>query len=177
MESFSKRTLREIYQAFGQFQGKVELVADDVRYDSFEEFIEQLDGRRPKTLTIKTNNPYSTVELSSYDAKLYVGSSKLEAKGMFANITAILRRRERRPRWLYKPAYITLLTVILSLAFSLTGYFIHDSYFSVFGIFAIIAVFVWSTVLVFNNSTRFSTINSIAYHRTARLWRRHSRNA
>jgi len=78
------------------------IVADDVEYDSLEEFLKDVKGRRPLYFALKTSKPYVSVELNPRWARLYASSSQTIASGVFLKLDSILSRCERKPRILLK---------------------------------------------------------------------------
>jgi hypothetical protein len=82
-----------------------ELIADDVKFDSIEEFIQESRGRKPSVVKIKVREPYLTIEFYPRWARLYVSSSQLLASGLFLKVDLILARCERKPRFLYSFAW------------------------------------------------------------------------
>lgn len=92
----------------GSGSGKVELIADDVQYDSVEEFVAESRGRVPKVVQIKSSEPYATIDLYSAFARLYVSKDDVAAVGLFAKLESILRAGERQPRVMYSGWWIVL---------------------------------------------------------------------
>lgn len=82
-----------------------ELIADDVKFDSIEEFIQESRGRKPSVVKIKVRDPYLTIELYPRWARLYVSSSQLLASGLFLRVDAVLSRCERKPRFFFSFAW------------------------------------------------------------------------
>lgn len=80
----------------------INFVADDVKYESVEEFITVSKGRNPQIVKIKARDPYIDIELYHRWARLYVSSSELLASGLFLKIDSILSRCERKPRLIYR---------------------------------------------------------------------------
>lgn len=78
-----------------------ELIADNVKFDSVEEFIQERRGRNPSVVQIKARNPYLTIDLYPRWARLYVSSSQVLASGLFLKINSILSRCERKPRFFF----------------------------------------------------------------------------
>ncbi|MDQ2962254.1 MAG: hypothetical protein M3R31_03700 [Pseudomonadota bacterium] len=61
----------------------LEFVADDVKFESVEEFVKESNGRKPSAVKITAYNPYLTVDLYPRWAKVYVSSSQLLPSGLF----------------------------------------------------------------------------------------------
>jgi hypothetical protein len=77
----------------------VELVADDVRYDSVDEFIQHRNGIRPRVTRISASDPSVLITLQPNFANLLVMSSTLISTGILTKIDAILARAQRKPQW------------------------------------------------------------------------------
>ena len=92
--------LIELFSELASHDG-FSFVVDDVKFDSVEEFITESRGRRPSVVKIKVNDPYMTIDLDLFSARLYVSSSQLLASGLFLRIDSILSRCERKPRFFF----------------------------------------------------------------------------
>lgn len=97
---------------------EVMFVADDVQYDSVDEFVRESKGRRPTKVSISTERPYVTVELFPLWAKLDVSAlsvshDEILALGIFKKIDTILSRRERKPNFAYKPLLLVAIAFIV----------------------------------------------------------------
>lgn len=79
----------------------LEFIADDIRFDSVDEFVEECGGRTPTKIRINASDPYLTIDLYPNWAQLYVSSSQLLASGLFLKVDSILTRCERKPRFLF----------------------------------------------------------------------------
>lgn len=79
----------------------IEFVADDVKFDTVDEFVRESRGHSPSEVKIGASNPYLSVTLDRITAKLYVSSSQLLASGLFLRIDSILSRCERKPKFIY----------------------------------------------------------------------------
>lgn len=93
-------SIRELMDEFS-FCENIKLAADDVEYDSIEEFTQNVN-ERPREVRISASNPYVTIELSQRWAKLYVSSSQALGGGVFYKVDSILSKCERKPRFFYK---------------------------------------------------------------------------
>ena len=80
----------------------VRFVADDVKYESIEEFVKESRGRKPSSVKIKGSNPYITLDFDSSSAHLYISPDSLAGSGLFHKVDSILSRCERKPRFLYR---------------------------------------------------------------------------
>lgn len=79
----------------------IELIADDVKFESVEELIQERRGMRPSIVQIKARNPYLYIDLYPRWARVYVSSSQLVASGLFLKIDSVLSRCERKPRFFF----------------------------------------------------------------------------
>jgi hypothetical protein len=79
----------------------LEIIADDVRYVSAEELIQDRVNTRVQRLSLKIRDPYVSIDLQPTSAWLYTSSSSPEATGLFVTIRQLIRRREAKPRMLY----------------------------------------------------------------------------
>jgi hypothetical protein len=107
----------EILEALKVCQ-RARLVADDVEYDSIDEFVKESKGNRPKNFAISSEKPYVDVEFGFFGAKLkasaYRDEDELPAHGLFQKIDAILTPFQRRPLFLFKFRYTVLLLAVMS---------------------------------------------------------------
>lgn len=83
----------------------IELVVDDMKFESVDEFVKVRKGRNPSVVKITASDPYITIELFNRWARLYVSSSQLLASGLFLKIDLILSRCERKPKFFYQYAW------------------------------------------------------------------------
>jgi len=79
----------------------LDIVADDVRYASTMELVQDRVNTRVKRLSLQIQSPYISIELQPNSAWLYTNSSSPEATGLFVTIRQLIRRREAKPRILY----------------------------------------------------------------------------
>src|ERR1700738_1770777 len=65
----------EIISELGELCSDIELIADNVKYESVEEFASELKGRRPRNLKVRAKAPYSELELDPHSARFFISSS------------------------------------------------------------------------------------------------------
>ena len=133
---------------------KIEFIADDVKYDSVDEFIIDRHEIRPSELTIRTQNPYLTIDLDPLWAKLYVSSSKLLESGLFLKVDSILSKCERTPRISFTFWPPLVIIWIASGVFFLEvsephGYLI---------ILMLLILIAWTTYVAYIRAKKFTTI-------------------
>lgn len=92
-------------------------VADDIQYDSVEEFVRERNGRTPRKVRVSGERPYIGIELYPLWAKLDVSAlsvskDELLSLGLFKKLDTILSRCERRPRWVYKQSVLLGLAIL-----------------------------------------------------------------
>ena len=95
----------------------LEIIADDVRYESANELVQDRGNTRAKELTIKARSPYIYLSLNRNSAFLNAHSSSPEATGLFVTIRGIIRKCEAKPRIFYDFFRIIALGTIASLIF------------------------------------------------------------
>lgn len=132
----------------------VELIADNVKFDSVEEFIKESRGRNPTNVEITARDPYLTVELYQRWARLYVSSSELVPSGLFLKIDSILSRCERKPKFFYRYLWVLISTWVFPNIFYLPplkpyGYL---------GYWVTALTFSWHIYVGFIHLWRFSTV-------------------
>ena len=79
----------------------LEIIADDVRYESANELVQDRGNTRVKELHITARSPYISLDLDRISARLYTNSSSPEATGLFVTIRGLLRKCEAKPRIFY----------------------------------------------------------------------------
>lgn len=131
-----------------------ELVADDIKFDSIEEFIQESRGNKPSELKIKVRDPYLTIELDSHSARLYVASSQLLASGLFLKIDSILSKCERRPRFIFSSAWSFGGALIAPNIFYLEPFKQYSS----LQVFAFAFAFSWMLLVGYIRLRHFSTV-------------------
>lgn len=135
----------------------IEFVADNVKYESIEEFIKESKGRNPSKVMIKALNPYLKVELYEHSASLYVSSSQLLPSGLFYKIDSILNRCERKPKIFYRQSWTigsSIVPVILFNVTRLKPYFYHFTW--IYGL-----AFSWMIYVAFIVTMRHSIVQPI----------------
>lgn len=140
----------------------IEFVADDVKFESVDEFVKVSKGRNPSTVKITARDPYLTIELYHRWARLYVSSSQLLASGLFLKIDSILSRCERKPKFFYRYAWALGSTWVLPNIFYLPPLNPYNYFF--FWTFGL--TFLWLTYVAFIHLWRFSMIHPM--HREER---------
>jgi hypothetical protein len=80
---------------------RLEIIADDVRYETVNELVQDRENTRVKELKISAWSPYISLDLNHYSARLYTNSSSPEATGLFVTIRSLLRKCEAKPRIFY----------------------------------------------------------------------------
>ncbi len=98
---------------------ELSIVADNVKYDSLDEFILESKGRSPAELDIKVRDPYLTIEFSQYAARCFCSSSDVVSFGLFHKIDSILVRCERKPRQLFHYGWLMGIYGVVILIFSI----------------------------------------------------------
>jgi hypothetical protein len=94
---------------------RLEIIADDVRYESANELVQDRCNTRVKELKITAQSPYISLVLNQNMAHLYTDSSSAEATGLFVTIRCHLRRSEAKPRIFYNYCWMMALLIISSL--------------------------------------------------------------
>lgn len=140
----------------------IEFVADDVKFESVDEFVKESKGRNPSNVKITAPNPYLTVELYHHWARLYVSSSQLLPSGLFLKIDSILSRCERKPRFFYRYAWAWACYFVLPWVFFLPPLRPFDY----LGFWFLGLIFSWMTYISFVRLRRFSIVQPI--HREER---------
>lgn len=134
-----------------------ELIADDVKFESIEEFIQESRGRNPSVVKIKVFNPYLTIDLYPRSARLYVSSSKLLALGLFLKIDKILSRCERKPRFCFSYAWVVGGAWVIPNLFYLS----QLKPFDYLKIWVTIPTFAWMFFVGFIQLWRYSSIHPL----------------
>lgn len=104
--------LEDIASHLGAAQN-VKYESEGFEYDSITELVKNSRSEFPKSISIKTNNPYTTIELDYWRATLYVDSRDLTAIGLFHQLDTILTRCRRFGSWFYSYYFIWLLNLII----------------------------------------------------------------
>ena len=132
----------------------LEFVADDVKFDSIEEFIQECRGRKLSEVKIKVREPYLTSDLYPSWAKLYVSSSQLLASGLFLKVDSILSRCERKPRFFFSWAWPACSAWVIPNLFYLTPLkpLAHLQ------VWAFVLTFAWMFFVGYIHLWKFSTV-------------------
>jgi hypothetical protein len=93
--------LEELFSEIEKHCSNIVFVADDVKYESVDEFIRESKNRSPSIVKITASDPYLTVDLHHAWARFYISSSQILASGLFLKIDSILSRCERKPKFSY----------------------------------------------------------------------------
>lgn len=130
------------------------LIADDVKFDSIEEFIQESRGRKPSVVKIEVREPYLTIELYPSWARLYVSSSQLLASGLFLKVDSILSRCERKPRFFFSYIWAVGSSLIIPRLFYLSPLkpFAHLQ------ICVFVLSFTWMFYLLYIRLWKFSSV-------------------
>lgn len=78
-----------------------EISTEEYRFTSIDEVCQKHQSGRLTSLSIKSTSPYLTLDLYRSSCRLYVGSSRPEAAGLFWKIDSVLRRCQRPAAWVY----------------------------------------------------------------------------
>lgn len=162
--------LKEIFSLLDGRNG-LQLVADDIQYDSLEEFVGEYAGRTPKSLSIKIYEPHLHVALTRTQSRLYASSSDIEACGLFSSVDRILKRCERKPRLLYS---LWGATSILSFVF-LSTYLLAFNSQKIITLLIQAIVWLWFNWVFFVNLRRHSLIQT-DNSTSLSFWKRNSDN-
>jgi hypothetical protein len=95
-----------------QDRSYLELIADDVKYESIEELVDERINSRVKCLSVKARDPYFSLVLQPNMARLYIGSSSLEAIGLFERVSKLLRHCELKPRPVYRYDWVFVISLV-----------------------------------------------------------------
>ena len=146
----------------------IEFVADDVKFESIEEFVKESKGRNPSIVKITARDPYLTVELYHRWARLYISSSQLLPSGLFLKIDSILNRCERKPKFFYGYAWAYGSSLVLPNIFYLPPL----KPYSYLSIWVIGLTFSWIIYIAFVHLWRFSIIQPIHREERSGFFRR-----
>jgi hypothetical protein len=159
--------LTEIFDALNGCSD-LKLTVDDFEYDSIAEWVENSEGRIPSKVLVECYKPTVTVRLNRLYTSLSILSHDLSAHGYFNKINQVLSRCERRPKFLYKNLFWSLL--MGSIWIILPQLFKRDvlTVCSILG--AWLLLFLWTTYILFRRHSL--VIPSAA--RKGTFWRRNS---
>ena len=132
----------------------LKFVADDVKYDSIEEFTQESRGRKPTKVKIEVREPYLIIDLNTYSARLYISSSELLASGLFHKVDIILSRCERKPRLFFSSAWLLGSVLIIPNLFHLAPL----KPFQYLYILVIMVAFLWMLFVCYIRLRKFSTV-------------------
>jgi hypothetical protein len=132
----------------------LEIIADDVRYESANELVQDRGNTRVKELTIKARSPYISLVLNPCSARLFTDSSSAEATGLFVTIRGHLRRYEAKPRIFYSLFWMLALLIISSLIL----YFPVLSSYQFLRIYIFMFFLAWYFLWGYVNITRYSDV-------------------
>jgi hypothetical protein len=93
-------------------RSSLELIADDVKYESVQELVDDRINSRVKYLLVNARNPYFSLDLKPHETRLFIGSSSLEAVGLFERVSKLLRDCELRPRLAYRYDLVFLISLV-----------------------------------------------------------------
>lgn len=151
---------------------KVELIADDVQYDSAEEFVSESHGRIPKVVRIKSSDPYATIDLHPAFARLYVSKDDVASVGLFAKLESVLRAGERQPKVLYSGWWIVLSLWVLQ---GLSYIPVLKAYAGAINV-AFLLNSAWIVWAIYIHLRRFSLVQPVMASDPRTFWQRNSDN-
>jgi hypothetical protein len=151
--------LESLEKIFGVLKGacsRVAIETEDYKFESISELRGHFKNNYPKSLTIRSSNPYCKLKLDSWRAEFYVSSSSTESSGVFYEINDILLRSQRRPNFVYSLYFVILAPNVVSLVGGILPEYISDNI-----LFFVLQLFVcfWAAwVLFFVRLKKHSTI-------------------
>lgn len=146
----------------------IEFVADDVKFESVDEFVEFSKGRNPSSVEITAGEPYLSIELYQRWARIYVSSSDLLASGLFLKIDSILSRCERKPRFFYQYAWVIGSVIVIPNIFYLPPLKSYDY----LNLWASVFAFSWMLYVAFIHLWRFSIVRPMHREESPGFFRR-----
>jgi hypothetical protein len=152
----------DLFDLFSELKDykNLEFVADNVQFDSIEEFVQESRGRKPSVVKIKSYEPYLIIELFPSSAKLYVSSSQPLESGLFLKVDLILSRCERKPRFFFSSAgVVTSSLCIASILYYLTSLITNLTIWLLVLIFAI--TYVWLFYWMYIRTWKFCIVHPI----------------
>lgn len=135
----------------------LKFVADDVKFDSIEEFILECSGRKPSEVKIEVREPYLTIDLYPRWARLYVSSRQLLASGLFLKVDSILSRCERKPRFFFSWAWLVGSAWVIPNLFYLTPF----KPFAQLQVWAVVLIFAWMLFVAYIHLWKHSTVHPV----------------
>lgn len=151
----------------------IRLVADDVEYDSVEEFIKESKGKTPNVFKITAYEPYLKIEFYRSSARLYVSTSDLTGSGLYVKLVSQIKSCERQPWVLYSFWYAVLSTWAIQLLFVLPTL----KPFNYLELWFIITNLIWVLWIIFVRFRKFSLVHLLASQDPRTFWQRNSDNA
>jgi len=151
----------------------IRIVADDIEFESIEEFISESRGKAPRVMKISAREPYLTIDFYPSSARLYVSSSDLTSSGLFAKLVSQIEESERRPRFLHSFWYVVTSTGVIQLAFAIPAL----KPINYLEIWLTLANVLWVLRVAFIYVKRFSLIQPIAANDPRTFWQRNSDSA
>jgi hypothetical protein len=155
----------EILLAMGQDGAECSIIADNVKYDSVDEYVSELKGRRPRQLELRSTGPFISATFKSSLAGIYAASSKPVALGIYTKIDQIIRGRERKPKIFFNLLTAFMIVIILNfcllpLEWMLPSYktWAYTSHFEIFLTIFVAIASVWQLYLTYLTKRSFSTI-------------------
>ncbi len=111
--------LREITRIISQASKMLKIIAEDIRYESIDELLQEVAGGVLKNIEFSASDPYCTISLNDRSASLYVGSSNTESIALFHRVCDVISKCERKPRVAYKVWRIAIFFIILTIVFDI----------------------------------------------------------
>lgn len=146
----------------------IDFVADNVRFESVDEFVEFSKGRNPSSVEVTASEPYLSIELFQRWARVYVSSSDLLASGLFLKIDSILSRCERKPKCFYQYTWVVGSAVIIPQISYLPPLRPYDF----LALWLSSLIFFWMLYVVFIHLWRFSIIRPLHREKSPNFFRR-----
>ena len=132
----------------------LEIIADDVRYESARELVQDRLNTRVMNLSLKVRSPYISLVLTPNYAWLFAISSSPEATGLFVTIRGILRRCEAKPRILYSYWWIIGLGIASPQIFNVPGL----SAYRFLGIYSSMLILAWTLWAGYVHIAKYSDV-------------------
>lgn len=153
--------LEALVDALDNCSNSVKIEADDCSFSSVAELGEHFGTRRPRNVSLKSSDPYATIDLNPMWAKVYVGSDSTKSAGVFFKLDQIMVGRLRRPAFAYSYYFVW----ILNGAFFLSSTNLVKSYLGAYSICVPLIFFSWFTWI---------SIVRFRWHSTVYTYRRSS---
>jgi hypothetical protein len=146
--------LEDIERVLNAKEDKVTIRCDDQLFESVGELAEHLKGTRVREVEITSSEPYTTIHLRQFSARLYVGSSNTSSSGLFFQLDQILSRCRRLGSWAYSWTFVLVANVVIWFL----PYAVPTTYRSVVAISLSSPFLVWLAWFVFVINHRHSTV-------------------